>query len=120
MPIFKKAGGKIFGVQFSKTEERAMNQAINEQIVENDRAFDMDKESSILWMLHTQFGFGPKRLKQAWKLFYGETRALREYCMMGLEDEGWLARRQLKSIGCDIEAWYKEEEDSEDDPAPKR
>ena len=63
MPMFKKSGGKIFAVQFNKAEERALDQEIKKQIVENDRAFDMDKESSILWMLHTQFGFGPKRLK---------------------------------------------------------
>lgn len=110
MPIFKKAGGKIFGVQFSKAEERAMNQAINEQIVENDRAFEMDKESSILWLLHTEFGFGSKRLKQAWGPIHKGNRELREYYLMGPEDEGWLSRRQLKSIGCDIEEWYKEEE----------
>lgn len=73
MPMFKKSGGKIFAVQFNKAEERALDQEIKKQIVENDRAFDMDKESSILWMLHTQFGFGPKRLKLAWKLFYAET-----------------------------------------------
>ena len=77
MPMFKKSGGKIFAVQFNKAEERALDQEIKKQIVENDRAFDMDKESSILWMLHTQFGFGPKRLKLAWKLFYAETLKLR-------------------------------------------
>ena len=38
--------------------------------MDNDRRFDMDKESSILWALHTQFGFGPKRLKKAWEMFY--------------------------------------------------
>ena len=54
MPMFKKSGGKIFAVQFNKAEERALDQEIKKQIVENDRAFDMDKESSILWMLHTQ------------------------------------------------------------------
>ena len=86
MPMFKKSGGKIFAVQFNKAEEKALNQAINEQIVANDRAFDMDKESSILWMLHTQFGFGPKRLKLAWKLFYAETLKLREYYLMDQDD----------------------------------
>lgn len=119
MPIFKKARGKIFDVQFSKAEERAMNQAINEQIIENDLAFEMDKESTILWNLHVEFGFGPKRLKQAWKPIHKGNRALREYYSMGAEDEGWLSRRQLKSIGCDIEEWYKEEE-SEEDPAPEK
>lgn len=109
MPMFKKSGGKIFAVQFNKAEEKALNQAINEQIVANDRAFDMDKESSILWMLHTQFGFGPKCLKLAWKLFYAETLKLREYYLMDQEDDGWLARKKLKDIGCDIEEWYREE-----------
>ena len=109
MPMFKKSGGKIFAVQFNKAEEKDLNQAINEQIVANDRAFDMDKESSILWMLHTQFGFGPNRLKLAWKLFYAETLKLREYYLMDQEDDGWLARQKLKDIGCDIEEWYREE-----------
>ena len=102
MPMFKKSGGKIFAVQFNKAEERALDQEIKKQIVENDRAFDMDKESSILWMLHTQFGFGPKRLKLAWKLFYAETLKLREYYLMEQADDGWLARKKLKDIGCDI------------------
>ena len=108
MPMFKKSGGKIFGVQFNKAEQRALDHAINEQIVANDRAFDMDKESSILWMLHTQFGFGPKRLKKAWDLFYAETQKLREYYLMDPADDGWLARQKLKGIGCDIEEWYRE------------
>ena len=109
MPMFKKSGGKIFAVQFNKAEERALNQEIKKQIVENDRAFDMDKESSILWMLHTQFGFGPMRLKLAWKLFYAETRKLREHYLMEQADDGWLACKKLKDIGCDIEEWYREE-----------
>ncbi|MCM1234898.1 MAG: hypothetical protein NC489_32760 [Ruminococcus flavefaciens] len=106
---FKRAGKSIFGVQLSKAEQRALDQEINRQIVEHDHRFDMDKESSILWMLHTQFGFGPKRLKKAWELFYSETVKLREYYQMDQGDEGWLAREKLKAIGCDIESWYKEE-----------
>ena len=39
MPMFKKSGGKIFAVQFNKAEERALDQEIKKQIVENDRAF---------------------------------------------------------------------------------
>lgn len=50
---FKKSGKTIFGVQLNKAEQKAMDQEIRRQIVENDRRFDMDKESSILWALHT-------------------------------------------------------------------
>lgn len=105
---FKRIKGKPFGVQLNKAEQRVLDEEINRQIIENDRRFDMDKESSILWMLHTQFGFGPQRLKKAWELFYAETMQLREYYQMAQEDDGWLARKKLLEIGCDIEAWYKE------------
>ena len=56
MPMFKKSGGKIFAVQFNKAEERALDQEIKKQIVENDQAFDMDKESSILWPQASEAG----------------------------------------------------------------
>ena len=92
-------------------DQRALDQEINRQIIENDRRFDMDKESSILWMLHVHFGFGPKRLKKAWELFYSETVKLREYYQMEQEDDGWLARQKLKEIGCDVEQWFKDFED---------
>lgn len=108
---FKRHSGKIFGVTLNAAERRALDQEISRQIVARDIAFDMDKESSILWMLHTQFGFGPKRLKKAWELFYSETVKLREYYQMEQEDDGWLARQKLKEIGCDIEQWFKDFED---------
>lgn len=104
---FKRYGGKIFGVQFSKAEQAAINREIDKQIVENDRRFDMDKEASILWMLHVRFGFGAKRLREAWELFYAETIKLREYYELEQKDDGWIARLKLKDLGVDLEQWYK-------------
>ena len=106
---FKKAGGKIFGVALNKAEQRALDQEIKKQIVENDTQFSIDNDSSILWMLHVHFGFGPKRLKKAWTLFYAENIKLRDHYLMDAEDGGWLCRQKLKGIGCDVEAWYQEE-----------
>lgn len=34
---------------------------------------------------------------------------IREYYLMEQADDGWLARKKLKDIGCDIEEWYREE-----------
>lgn len=107
---FKKALGKIFGVQFTKAEQRALDEAIGKQIVENDKQFSIDNDSSILWMLHEQFGFGPVRLKRAWKSFYVENKKLRARYEMGAQDGGWLCRQKLLGIGCDVEQWYREEE----------
>lgn len=105
---FKRAGGKIFGVSLNKAEQRALDQEIKRQIVENDRRFDMDKESMILWMLHTEFGFGSKRLKRAWELFYSESQRLRDHYLLDEGDEPWISRQKLKEMGCDIETWYQE------------
>lgn len=105
---FKRFGGKIFGVQFNKKEQEAIDQEINRQIVEHDRQFDIDKESSILWMLHTQFGFGPKRLRKAWELFFSESEKLRKHYELEHGDEAWIARMKLKDIGVDVEQWYKD------------
>ena len=110
---FKKAGGKIFGVALNKAEQRVLDQEIKKQIVgfgEWDIGQEqIDNDSSILWMLHVHFGFGPKRLKKAWKLFYAENIKLRDHYLMDAEDGGWLCRQKLKGIGCDVEAWYQEE-----------
>lgn len=76
--FFKRIGGKPFDVQFNKAEQRIIDEKINEQILEHDLQFQIDNDSAILDMLHVHFGFGPKRLKKAWKLFYAEHKKLRE------------------------------------------
>ena len=106
---FKKVLGKIFGVEFSKAEQRALDKAICEQIVEMDRQMELDRDSSILWMLHEQFGFGHDRLFKAWKLMYSDNKKLQARYEMGPEDGGWLCRQKLKEYGVDLERWYKDE-----------
>lgn len=106
---FKKALGKIFGVEFNKAEQRALDKAICEQIVEMDRQMELDRDSSILWMLHEQFGFGHDRLFKAWKLMYADSKKLQARYEMGPEDGGWLCRQKLKEYGVDLERWYKDE-----------
>ena len=107
--FFKKAAGKIFGVTFTKAEEKAVNKALGELIVEMDRQMELDRDSSILWMLHEQFGFGRKKLFRAWKLMYADSKKLQARYEMGPEDGGWLCRQKLKEYGVDLERWYKDE-----------
>ena len=113
--FFKRIGGKPFDVQFNKAEQRVLDEAINKQILENDRQFSIDNDSAILEMLHVHFGFGRKRLKKAWKLFYAEHKKLREYYDMPPEDGGWLCRQRLLRIGVDVEQWYKEEQEEQNE-----
>lgn len=107
--FFKKAAGTIFGVTFNKAEQKAIDKAIGEQCAEMDRQMELDRDSSILWMLHEQFGFGRKRLFKAWKLMYKDNKKLQARYEMGPEDGGWLCRQKLKQYGVDLERWYKDE-----------
>lgn len=107
--VFKKVAGKIFGVDFNKAEQVAIHKALGEQIVEMDRQMELDRDSSILWMLHEQFGFGHDRLFKAWKLMYEDTKKLQKRYELGPEDGGWLCRQRLKELGVDLERWYEDE-----------
>ena len=72
---FKRVGSKPFGVQLNKAEQKVLNEAINQQILENDLQFQMDNDSAILEMLHVHFGFGKKRLKRRGSSFMPNTRS---------------------------------------------
>lgn len=113
---FKRIGSKPFGIQLNKAEQKVLDAEINRQILENDLQFSIDNDSAILEMLHGHFGFGKKRLKKAWKLFFAEHKKLREYYEMTPEDGGWLCRQRLLKIGVDVEAWYKEEQEENHEP----
>lgn len=92
----------------SAAQKKAMNEEINRQILERDKTFSMDFDSTVLYVLHTTFGFGKKRLRRFWEAFIKDHDELRRYYEMDSEDNAWLCRRKLKEIGVDVEAWYEE------------
>lgn len=108
---FKKAFGKIHGVELTRAEKRAMDEEINRQFFELDKKYTTDNDASILWTLHTCFGFGKKRLRRFWEHYFKEQARLREYYQLDTH-EGNLCKFKLKEIGVDIDAWHKEKEES--------
>ena len=109
MAIFKKSNGRIFGVQFSTKEQKAVDAEILRQCSEMNRKNMNEVDACILWLLHEKFGFGYKRLKEFHDWFGKELEALAERYEMGQGDAIWLATRKLKEYGVDIEEWNKEE-----------
>lgn len=103
---FTKIGSKIFGVKLNKAEQAVLDAQVKQRVIELDREFSMDDDSAILYMLHTEFGFGKDRLFRAWQLMYQRAQELREYYSMEQTDEGWLCRKKLLDIGVDVEEWY--------------
>ena len=111
--VFKKVSGKICGVALDAREQKAMDEEIRKTVSQQAREYEQDSEAAILWMLHVHFGFGAKRLKKAWQLFYVEQQKLREYYELPKEDGPWLCREKLRTVcGVDLEQWYREEEES--------
>lgn len=90
-------------------EEKRMNDAIREQILEMETQFSDDHDAVMLWTAHLEFGFGKKRLKRLHKRFYQLHKLLIEhYESAKVQDYGFVCRRNLLSIGVDIAAWNRE------------
>lgn len=109
MPTFKKANGRIFGVQFSSKEQKAIDAEVLRQCAEFDQKNLDEIDALILWVLHERFGFGQKRLRAFYDFFNAEIDALVKRYEMGDEDRAWLCTYQLKQYGIDISEWNKEE-----------
>ena len=81
----KKAGGKVFGADFTAAERKAMNLEIQRQLAEYDLKHANDLDAIIL----------------------AEYFDLVKRYEMDEADNIWLNTRKLKEIGVDIESWNK-------------
>lgn len=101
----KKAGGKIYGAEFTSAEKKAMDMEIQRQLAEYDQRHAIEIDAMILWVLHQQYGFGEKRLKQFYDSFAQEVDALVQRYQMDRKDDVWLCTHKLKELGIDVERW---------------
>lgn len=108
MAFFKKAGGKIYGVQFNKKEQEAVDAEIARQCAEWDSKNAIEIDAIVLWILHEKFGFGYKRLRRFFDSFATELDALVKRYEVDSKDSIWLCTYKLKQYGINIEAWDKE------------
>lgn len=118
MPTFKKFRGQIFGTQFTKKEEQAIDAAISEMIVEKFITFEKELDASMLMMLHEHFGFGYDRMMKAWRLTFDCNRQLQKRYEMDAKDSAWLCQKLLKEqFGIDLDELYEKEVRSNEVPS---
>ena len=104
---FKKFRGKIFDVELTVKEQKALDEKINQQIIETHDQFTDDFDYMILRVLHNHFGFGPKRLRRAYDLFVADNEALIKH--YETPDAGvYIARKEMNDLGCNVEQWSRE------------
>lgn len=81
----------------------AMEHEINQQILQKDRAYQLDIDTMVLWSIRQFTGWGPKKLKAFYQFMFKEHLRMREFYEM---DDVYPERYKLKEIGVDVEAWY--------------
>ena len=112
--FFKKLNGKPYGVQFSATEQRALDKEIDRQIAERDEKYQADLDALILYVLMVTRGYKKKRLHDFWKDFIAVHKELQDFYKMDKAgDAEWFCHRELKKIGVDVRQWYEEENKDE-------
>lgn len=94
----------------SKEERKAMNAEIRRQCVELNSQFELDYDTMIVYVMHYEFGFGPKRIRKLLETITKERAALKEfYCTEKYDDTHFYAMREwLKRDGIDIEKLQEE------------
>lgn len=76
--------------------------------LEAQKAYCKDFDATLLWLLHTEFGFGEQRLRKVFDKFRETLKELEEYYEMP-DEGGWLCYRMLKQeLGIDLNEWEKE------------
>ena len=109
--IKKKSGGRIYGVIFTKSEQKSIRTELQKQLAEYDRKHETELQALILWELHTQLGFGAKRLRRFYDAFDKAVKDLIGRYDLEDSDQVWLCTHKLKEIGIDLEKWNKERTD---------
>lgn len=106
--IVKKIAGKVYGADLNNAEQEAMLIEIRKAIAEEDQNNTDEIDAIVLWILHTEFGFGEKRLRQFHDQFGPEIEALVKRYEMPGSDTPWLCTKKLLDKGIDIRKWNEE------------
>lgn len=105
--FFKKFRGQIFDVELNPKEREVLNQKVNEMLVKRHGEFADDVDYMILYILHNQFGFGLKRMRQFYEASIAENDKLIKHYEMS--DAGvYIARKEMNAVGVDFEKWNNE------------
>lgn len=90
----------------SSTDKKAIDAEIRRQIAEYDRLHSLEMSALVLYCLHKEFGFGPKRLKKFHDSFITSIEDLVKRYEMTDSDMVWLCMFKLKDeCGIDIKEW---------------
>lgn len=92
-------------------EQQAFEKEVMSQLREMDRKHSLEMDALMLWQLHVQLGFGPKRLRRFYDRFIVALDEMDERYDLESFDKVLKCTEELKAYGIDIEQWDAERED---------
>lgn len=95
--FFKKNKGKIFGVDFSNNERRAMEKEFAKEFAEFDKKHADEIDALVLWVLHEEFGFGPGRMRRFYHAFMPAMQQLLKRYEMEEGEQVWLCTHMVEN-----------------------
>lgn len=102
-PVYTVTGAEMVKAALKGPGKAAMNREINAQLLEADKRFTMDVDSMVLFTLHHEYGWGPKRCKDFYVRMFRHHMEMRKFYEI---DDLYPERYKLKEAGIDVEAWY--------------
>lgn len=104
-----KSGTLKMSKEVREALETEADRMAKEAIADMNRNNEDELDAMALYILHSEFGFGEKRLKRFYERFSLGLRELGErYQMNEYEDRLWLCKKKLSEAGIDISKWRKE------------
>lgn len=105
----KKIGGRVYGAKLTSDEKQALRIELQKEIAEYDKRNALEIDACILWYLHTEYGFGEKRLKEFYNGFMDLIHEMvKRYEITTDEEQLWIFTKKLKEKGFDLMEWGRE------------
>lgn len=86
--------------------QKAMDEEIKRQILEQQDRIELDTDAAILWALHVSCGFGRAKLI---KFYHDFLQVWREMRRQYEDEDAYAERYKLKQMGVDVEKLREED-----------
>ena len=97
------------GIREQTSREKAiMDKVIRREMLRLDNQLSRDSDALILWVLHTEFGFGKERLLRFWRANFTRHKELCDRYSLGDDSVGWICRKKLIELcGINVDELYR-------------
>lgn len=104
-----KSGTLRMSKEVREALEAEADRMAKEAIADMNHDNEDELDAMALYILHSEFGFGEKRLRRFYERFSLGLRELGEHYQMNeYEDRLWLCKKKLGEAGIDISKWREE------------